>query len=96
MAKQSTVIAGVAMKKSSGIGAVYSSSTGSIVSAFNTVNTLASAAHMLAQNAESQAMISRVESSNALLEVMGVNTTDMPADVRIANASALMQALRNM
>lgn len=89
-------VAGVQMKKSSGIGAVYSASTGSIVSLFNSVNTLASGANMLAQNAEVQAMISRVESSNALLDVMGVDHSGMTADVKIANASALMTALRNM
>lgn len=89
-------VAGVKMKKSSGLGAVYSASTGSVVSVFNSINTLASSAHMLAQNAEVQAMISRVESSNSLLDVMGVDTSGMTPDVKIANASALMEALRNM
>ena len=83
-------------KKSVGIGAVYSATTGTVVTVFNSVNTLASAGRMLAQNAEVQAMISRVESSNSLLDAMGVDTADMAPDARLANASALMEALRNM
>ena len=83
-------------KKSYGIGAVYSSTTGSIATLFSSIETLASAGKMLAQNAEIQSMISRVESSNTLLEAMGVATGEMPAVDRIANASSLMQALRDM
>jgi hypothetical protein len=83
-------------KKSSGIGAVYSSTTGTVVTVFNSVNTLASAGRMLAQNAEVQAMISRVESSNALLETMGVDTEKLEAVDRISSAAQLMSALRDM
>jgi len=85
-----------ATKKAAGIGAVYSSTTGTIVTVFNSINTLASAGNMLAQNAEVQAMISRVESSNELLTSMGVEFTEMTAIDRISNASSLMEALRNM
>jgi len=86
----------MANKKHSGIGAVYSSTTGTVVTVFNSVNVLASAGKMLAQNAEVQAMISRVESSNSLLETMGVDTGELNAVDRITQASSLMEALRNM
>lgn len=86
----------MANKKSNGLGAVYASTTGSVAQVFRSVETLASAGKLLAQNAEVQAMITRVESSNSLLETMGVETKELKAVERISSAAELMEALRNM
>ena len=83
-------------QRKTGISAVYSSSTESITTVFRTVNKLSSAAEQLAGNAEIQAMTSRVQSSSALLDAMGVDTAKMEAIDRVNSAVSLMEALRNM
>lgn len=83
-------------KKTSGISAVYSSVTGTVVTVASSLDVLASAGNQLAKNAEVQAMISRIESSNSLLEAMGIDMSNKDPSQRLADASAIMTALRTM
>lgn len=79
------------MASNKGISGVYSTSTEAVSTVFATVGTLASAGKLLAENAETQAMISRVESAKKLVEVIGKDGAKFLTD-----AASLMATLRNM
>lgn len=59
--------------KTSGLGYVYSSSTAAVGETFRVVGSLAVAGRMLAQNAETQAAVTRIEGAKDLLESIGIN-----------------------
>lgn len=78
-------------KKTSGISAVYSSVTGTIVNTCDVINILASAGKQLAMNAESAAMAARVNNENELIEALG----DIDAE-KLAKVQEMKNLLRNM
>jgi len=78
-------------KKSSGITAVYTQSTESIVTVFETVNYVALAAKALAQQAEMAAQQARGEAIDTILATMGEGGLE-----KVRTAEALMDALRKM
>lgn len=65
--------------KTSGLGFVWSNTTGAVGNTFGAVNELAVAGRQLAVNAKNQALISRVESSQELLKALGVEATGAEA-----------------
>lgn len=78
-------------KKTNGISAVYSSITGTVVSACDVINILASAGKQLAQNAETAAMVSRVNQETELYEAFNELDTE-----KLAKVQELKALLRNM
>lgn len=78
-------------KKTSGISAVYTSLTGTIVHTCDVVNILASAGKQLAQNAESAAMASRLTNEMELFEAL--STLDPE---KLAKVQEMKEMLRNM
>lgn len=81
----------MATTKDSGITAVYTSLTGSIVTTSRVVNSVANAAQSLANQAEQSAQISLIESSKNLLAALGDGGLET-----IQSAKEVMEALRKM
>lgn len=82
-----------ARPKTSGLGFVWSNTTGAIGNSFGAVNELAIAGRQLAVNAKNQALISRVESSQELLKALGVEATGAEA---LTTAQAITDYLCNI
>lgn len=84
----------IAEPKKGGLGMVYSETTGAVGEVFAAIGTLASAGRMLAQNAEGQAAISRVETSHELLKAIGVEATGVEALVAANHLVAYIKSVR--
>lgn len=77
-----------------GISVVYSESTKALGEIFGTLGTLATAGRMLAQGAEEQAALTRIENSRELLKAAGIEATGIEALVTANQLVAYIRSVR--
>lgn len=78
-------------KKTSGVSAVYTSLTGTVVNACDVINILASAGKQLAQNAESAAMAARLTNEMELFDALSELDPE-----KLAKVKEMKELLRSM